>query len=124
EDVNVNWEKIKHRENENRPRFDIPRQLPALMRAEKVQKKAAKVGFDWPNIKGALAKIQEELEELKAATFTNSGSDMKDEVGDILFSVVNAARFLQVDPEEALTGTIEKFMKRFNYVERMAGEKG
>ena len=94
------------------------------MRAEKVQKKAAKVGFDWPNIKGALAKIQEELEELKAATFTNSGSDMKDEVGDILFSVVNAARFLQVDPEEALTGTIEKFMKRFNYVERMAGEKG
>jgi tetrapyrrole methylase family protein/MazG family protein len=107
EDVNVNWEKIKHSENENRPRFDIPRELPALMRAEKIQKKAAEVGFDWPDIKGAWDKIHEELDELDAAVQDNLTADVIGEVGDVLFAVVNTARFLQVDPEEALTRTIE-----------------
>lgn len=124
EDVNVNWEKIKHSEKKDRPRFDIPRKLPALMRAEKVQKKAADAGFDWPDITGAWAKILEELDELDAAVQAKSGSDMKAELGDLLFAVVNTARFLQVDPEDALSGTIDKFLGRFDYIESVALERG
>jgi len=124
EDVNVNWEKIKHGEKEDRPRFDIPRQLPALMRAEKVQKKAAEAGFDWPDVTGAWEKIYEELKELEDAVQDKSGSGVASEVGDVLFAVVNTARFLKVDPEEALTGTIDKFIYRFNYIENTARERG
>ncbi len=124
EDVNVNWEKIKHNEREDRPRFDIPRQLPALMRAEKVQKRAAEVGFDWPDVEGAWAKILEELQELDQAVQNQSSPEMKAELGDLLFAVVNTARFLQVDPEDALSGAIDKFITRFNYIERIASEKG
>lgn len=124
EDVNANWEKIKHREHEDRPRFDIPRQLPALMRAEKVQKKAAETGFDWPDMKGAWAKIYEELDELSSAVKDNAGSEVTGELGDLLFAVVNTARFLQVDPEEALGRTIDKFIRRFRYIEEAAEGKG
>lgn len=124
DDVNANWEKIKHREKEDRPRFDIPRQLPALMRAEKVQKKAAEVGFDWPNVEGAWAKIHEELQELDDAVEDKSNLEMKAELGDLLFAVVNTARFLQVDPEDALSGAIDKFITRFNDIEKAAIEKG
>lgn len=125
DDVNVNWEKIKHSEKENRPRFDIPRGLPALLRAEKVQKKAAEAGFDWPDIKGAWAKIYEELDELDSAVQNkNNGPEVIIEVGDLLFAIVNTARFLQVDPEEALTRTIDKFIKRFTYIENVARQQG
>ena len=124
EDVNVNWEKIKHTEKEHRPRFDIPRGLPALIRAEKVQKKAAETGFDWPDIQGAWAKIEEEMDELDAAVQDKCSDQVLAEVGDLLFAVVNTARFLKVDPEEALTRTIDKFVRRFSFIENVAGEKG
>ena len=124
EDVNVNWEKIKHSEKMDRPRFDIPRELPALMRAEKVQKKAAETGFDWPDISGAWEKIQEELAELSLAIQEQSHREVKGEVGDLLFAVVNVARFLQADPEEALTLTINKFIHRFKHIETRAEELG
>lgn len=124
EDVNVNWEKIKHTENLDRPRFDIPRGLPALLRAEKVQKKAAETGFDWPEITGAWEKVHEELEELTSAVEEHTYMEIQGEVGDLLFAVVNVARFLQVDPEEALTKTVNKFINRFGYIEKRAREMG
>lgn len=124
EDVNVNWEKIKHSEKSDRPRFDIPRELPALMRAEKVQKKAAETGFDWPDISGPWEKVYEELEELNSAVKRKSPPEIKGEIGDLLFAVVNTARFLHVDPEDALTLTIEKFIQRFRHIEQRAKEMG
>jgi len=117
EEVNTNWEKIKNKENKDRPRFDVPLGLPALMRAEKVQRKAADVGFDWPDIEGAWAKVEEELDELRGAVGSGPREAVVSEMGDLLFAVVNVSRFLEVDPEEALSLTVKKFVKRFGYIE-------
>ncbi len=93
--------------------------LPALQRAEKLQKRAARTGFDWPDQQGPLGKIVEEIEEVKAA---NTSAEQQDEIGDLLFAVVNWARHLNVDPEEALRGANRKFEKRFRTIESEGGE--
>lgn len=103
----------------------VPRDLPALMKAYKLQKKAAKVGFDWDSIDGVWAKIEEELAEFKeAVTGGHKAEDQTLELGDVLFSIVNAARYIGADPEEALSMTIAKFVRRFTYVEDKLREAG
>lgn len=120
------WENIKERENAGKTRTDrlagVPLALPALTRAAKVQKKAAEVGFDWTEVTPAVDKVREETEELIAA-YSAAEPDkarVAEELGDLLFSVVNVARFLKVDPEEALRMTTNKFIRRFSHVEQQA----
>ena len=100
----------------------VARSLPALWRAEKVQKKAEKAGFDWPDVSGALDKLSEELEELKTAVA--EGTNVEEELGDLLFSAVNVSRFVKVDTEEALNGATDKFIGRFRKVEEEAARQG
>lgn len=126
DEVLVNWDKIKSQEKGMSARKSyldgIPRMMPALLRAEKVQAKAARVGFDWPDYQGALDKVNEELAEVKEAIVLNQPDQVKLELGDLLFAVVNLARLLKVEAEDALSKTIGKFMQRFCYIERRAGE--
>ena len=123
-----NWDVIKKRTKKQKSQTEsmlsIPREFPALMRADKVQKKASKVGFDWDNADGAFDKISEELAELKIAVASGDKDNMREELGDLLFSVVNVSRFIGVDSEEALTGSTDKFIDRFSKVEKMAEERG
>jgi len=125
-----NWEAMKAEEKRRKGDASrtsvldgIPKDLPALPRAYKLQKKAAKVGFDWPDLSGVFAKIEEELAELKSAA-GQSPERSREELGDLLFAVVNAARFLHVDPEEALAGANRKFADRFRHIERRLAESG
>jgi tetrapyrrole methylase family protein/MazG family protein len=104
--------------------LSIPREFPALMRADKVQKKASKVGFDWDNVDGAFQKVSEELNELKEAYLKGDNENIHEELGHLLFSVVNVSRFVKVDSEEALTNSTDKFINRFSKVEKMASEQG
>lgn len=124
EEALKNWEQMKAEEKkrkgapERQSLLDgIPKDLPALPRAHKVQKKAAGVGFDWPDLEGVFDKIEEELKELRYASEHESQERRQDELGDLLFAVVNASRFLKADPEEALAGTNRKFAARFHYIE-------
>ena len=125
-EVLSNWEALKRKEKGQATNTDaleaVARALPALWRAEKVQKKARKAGFDWPDVSGALDKLSEELEELKTAAA--EGTNVAEELGDLLFSAVNAARFLKVDPEDALNGATDKFIGRFRKVEAQAAAQG
>lgn len=98
--------------------------LPALIRARKVQSKATKVGFDWNDVSGALDKLTEEISELKEAIDACDSVNISEELGDLLFSVVNVSRFLKVEPEEALTKSTEKFISRFEKLENLAKERG
>ena len=100
----------------------IPLELPALMRAQKVQSKASKVGFDWDSQDGAFSKLNEEINELKNAISHNDKANIKEELGDVLFSCVNISRFIDVDSEEALKASTDKFIDRFKIVERLADE--
>ena len=117
-----NWEDLKREEKGQETHTAalsaVARSLPALWRAEKVQKKAKKAGLDWPDLSDALDKLSEELEELKTAVA--QGSNVAEELGDLLFSAVNAARFVKVDPEETLTAATDKFIARFAQVEALA----
>lgn len=128
EQVLENWDVIKKQtksqKSQTESMLSIPREFPALMRADKVQKKAAKVGFDWASVDGALDKVSEELEELKEAITMGVVDNANEELGDLLFSVVNVSRFISVDSEEALTNATDKFIDRFSKVEKMAEEKG
>ena len=128
-----NWEQMKAEEKrrkgfspEKASALDgIPRDLPALMKAYKLQKKASKVGFDWDNIDGVFQKIEEELGELRqAVTEGQSDEDTALELGDLLFAVSNAARFIGADPEEALSRTNRKFIRRFSYIEEQLAAQG
>ena len=125
-EVLVNWDALKRQEKDQETYTDtltaVAKSLPALWRAEKVQKKAKKAGFDWPDCTGAVDKLSEELDELKEAIA--QGSNMEEELGDLLFSVVNVSRFLKADPVEALNTATEKFISRFAKVERMALSQG
>ena len=120
------WENIKVQEkgtSDVTSRMEkVPKALPALVRAAKIQKKAAESGFDWDDISGAFEKVQEEYREVSECYAENpSGLDaLKEEIGDLLFSVVNIARFLDIDPEAALDYTTNKFIRRFSYVEKAA----
>lgn len=127
EEVLRNWDTIKMRTKAQKTQTEamqsVSKALPALMRSAKVQKKAAKVGFDWPDVGGALEKVTEELGELKSAIDAHDGDGCREELGDLLFSVVNVSRFLHVDAEEALTRASEKFIGRFERVEHLAEKK-
>ncbi len=112
----ANWEKIKREENKGT--MEVPLSLPALVLANKVQEKARRVGFDWEDYRGPREKIEEELRELDNAITT--GGNVKEEIGDLLFSVVNTARLLGVDSESALRDTVRKFISRFNQMEELA----
>lgn len=103
---------------------NVPKELPALMRAQKIQHRAAKAGFDWDNADGAMDKLYEEIDELKTAMAHNNQAEIEDEFGDLLFSCVNVSRFINVDSEEALTSATNKFLSRFTQVEKMAQEIG
>ncbi len=121
--VAARWEELKKAEGKGT--FDgIPRALPALMRAEKVGKKASRLGFDWPDVEGPLAKLDEELAELRQAIASGDATAAAAELGDLLFSVVNVARHLKADPEAALDRTTERFLARFRYIERRLAETG
>jgi MazG family protein len=124
----VAWEEHKRRERAQKHAgllADVPNALPALTRANKLGKRAAQVGFEWPDVRGALDKIEEEIRELKHEVAI--GADQKaiaDELGDVLFCVVNVSRYLNVDPEAALRATNAKFERRFGYVEERLREQG
>ena len=116
--------KSKGMKTQSESMLSVPRELPALMRAQKIQQKAAKVGFDWDNIDGAFEKLDEEINELKIALEHGIKSEIEDEFGDVLFSCVNISRFLKTDSEEALTSATDKFLERFSVVEKLAEENG
>ena len=115
-------ESIKGTRTASSKRDSIPVELPALMRAQKVQSKAAKVGFDWDNQDGAFSKLNEEINELKIALSHNNQAEIEDEFGDVLFSCVNISRFIGVDSEESLKASTDKFITRFKIVEKLAVE--
>ena len=123
-----NWDAIKRAEKKMDAQTDllrhVPKTLPSLMRAEKVQGRARRVGFDWPDVSGAWDALDSELAELKAAEAQGDADAMTDELGDVLFSVVNVARFLKVDPELALARATDKFVRRFGKTEQLARERG
>ncbi|MBN7774160.1 nucleoside triphosphate pyrophosphohydrolase [Clostridium aminobutyricum] len=122
------WENVKRKEkgkaNGKSRLTDVPKALPALTRSYKVQARAAEVGFDWDDVSCAFHKIKEETEELLEVYKTEDRDSIIAELGDLLFSVVNVARFLKVDPEEALNSTSEKFIRRFAHIENVAVAKG
>ncbi len=128
EDVVDLWEEIKKEEKGSKTQTsvlkDVPPILPALMRSYKVQEKAAKVGFDWDHIDDAWKKVIEETEELHEAYKCGEKEKTEEELGDLLFAVVNVARFLKIEPELALAGTINKFIRRFEYIEEKSRETG
>jgi tetrapyrrole methylase family protein/MazG family protein/ATP diphosphatase len=124
-EVLKNWEQIKAKEKGNRGLIEgVPRALPALVRAQRVGEKVARVGFDWPSIEGPRAKVSEELAELDAALAAGDQGKVEDELGDVLFSLVNLARHVKtpdgggIDAEAALRRTIDKFVRRFGHVEQ------
>jgi tetrapyrrole methylase family protein/MazG family protein len=126
EDVTREWEKLKEKEGKRRESSldGIPTSLPALDRAYKLQKRAAKVGFDWSSYRGIKEKVLEELDEIEEALKRGDRDKLKEEVGDFLFMAVNLARFLGVYPEEALREANRKFEERFRYMEKRAKEEG
>ena len=121
DEVVKNWEAIKNKEkgflSHTGILKDVPSNLPALMRSYKVQQKAAQVGFDWDDIEDVIKKVDEEIVELKEVYKSKNVERITDEMGDVFFALVNLSRFLDVQPELALTGTINKFIKRFEYIE-------
>ena len=126
-EVIVNWDAIKRREKKQKPKSaldGVPQGLPALLRANKLQMKAAKVGFDWDDIAPVWDKVAEELAELRQAAAVGNPSEIEDELGDVVFAVVNLGRFLGVETEVALNRANNKFSRRFNQVEEMLRQQG
>lgn len=131
EDVKQRWDEIKKQEKTGQGRVpsgsvlgDVPRSLPALVEAEKISKKAADAGFEWPDVSGVVEKLQEEAAELARARKSGDQEHIQDEIGDLLFTLVNLARFLKVDPEQALRKTNARFRKRFAFIEKEIGAVG
>jgi len=122
------WEEMKRKEPRNLQRKSaldgVPKALPALLRAGQIQSRAARVGFDWPGIEPVLQKVEEELQELQEAVDSQKRAAIERELGDVLFSLVNYARFLEVDAEAAMQGAIRRFSGRFQMMEAQASEKG
>ena len=118
--VEKNWEAIKLKEGKKSVLEGVPKSLPALVKAYRIQDKVAGVGFDWDNDEEVLAKVKEELEELSTEIDSGDLNQMEAELGDVMFSLVNYARFLKINPETALERTNKKFIKRFNYIEEKA----
>ncbi|MGK0233313.1 MAG: MazG family protein, partial [Salibacteraceae bacterium] len=119
-DVQRNWELLKLKEGKQSVLEGVPKSLPALVKANRIQDKVAGVGFDWEEPQQVFEKLQEELEELQHEVDENNADKIEAEFGDVLFSMINYARFLKVDPENALERTNKKFIKRFQYLEAKA----
>ena len=126
DEVLTNWEQIKLKEGEKKSVLGgVPKQLPALLRAHRIQEKAAGVGFDFPNKEGAWEKVEEEIREFHHLAETQTDPDaLEAEFGDVLFALVNYARFAGVTPENALRRTNDKFVRRFQHIERRLAEQG
>ncbi|WKN33100.1 nucleoside triphosphate pyrophosphohydrolase [Porifericola rhodea] len=127
ETVERNWEQIKLKEKGNSKKTvlgGVPKSLPALVKAMRIQDKARGVGFDWENKKQVWEKVQEEMEEFRVEEEASKQEQMQEEFGDLLFSLVNYARFTGINPEEALERSNKKFIKRFNYLEEKAKQEG
>lgn len=126
--ISSRWEELKKQERVAKGQTgildDIPVNLPALTRAHKLQKRASSVGFDWPDLQGVLQKIEEELEEVKQAIQAQDQQEVKNELGDLLFAVVNACRHSKTEPESALRKTNIKFEQRFRYIEEQLKQRG
>jgi nucleoside triphosphate diphosphatase len=126
EEVLVHWEAQKKKEGKQRESIleGIPKTLPSLLRAHRIQDRASRVGFDWERVEDVLLKLEEELEEFRAALKGKKQEEIEDELGDIFFVLVNISRFVGINPEDALRKTISKFISRFRYIEMAAREKG
>jgi XTP/dITP diphosphohydrolase len=124
EEVKQNWENIKLMEGKKSVLEGVPKSLPALVKANRIQEKVAGVGFDWEHPEQVFEKLQEELGELQEEIKSNNADQMESEFGDVFFSMVNYARFLGVNPENALERTNKKFIDRFQYLEGKAKELG
>ncbi|MEZ4875626.1 MAG: nucleoside triphosphate pyrophosphohydrolase [Flavobacteriaceae bacterium] len=124
EEVKQNWEKLKLKEGKKSVLEGVPKSLPALVKANRIQDKVAGVGFDWEEPQQVFEKLKEELEELQHEVKEGNQEKMEQEFGDVLFSMINYARFLKVDPENALERTNKKFIRRFQYLELKAKEAG
>jgi MazG family protein len=123
-EVKRNWERIKLTEGRTSVIDGVPREMPALLRALRIQEKASKVGFDWKRKRDVWKKVDEEIQELAGAERSKVHSRVEEEFGDLLFSLVNYSRFLGVNPEFALKGSIEKFSERFTHVEQELQRRG
>ena len=124
EDVKRNWEKLKMKEGKTSVLSGVPKSLPALVKAIRIQEKAKQVGFEWDQKEQVFEKIQEELGELQDAVSANDPRQIEEEMGDVLFSLINYARFLNTDADLALERTNQKFMKRFQQMEELAQQEG
>lgn len=126
EQVLQHWESFKVREKQERQSIldGIPRDLPALLKAHRIQERVARVGFDWEKVEDVFCKVKEELREFEEACYSQEDDRIEDELGDLFFAVVNVARFLEKDPEAALQRTIRKFTRRFNYIEQQVKQSG
>ena len=123
EDVKENWEKLKLKEGKKSILQGVPKSLPSMVKAIRLQEKSKTVGFEWENIEQVYAKVEEELLELKEAVKNGDHNKIEDEMGDVFFSMVNFARFLQVDADSALERTNKKFIRRFMAIEAVATEQ-
>jgi XTP/dITP diphosphohydrolase len=124
EEVKTNWEKLKMKEGRKSVMDGVPQAMPALMRAQRLQEKASKVGFDWDRKELAWKKVEEELAEFKQASADGDKNAEQAEFGDLLFSLVNYGRFLRLNSEDALRGTVNKFVTRFQHIEKRLKENG
>jgi len=124
DEVKQNWERLKMKEGRTSVLEGVPRSMPALIRALRVQQRAAKVGFDWENEDQVWKKVREELEEVREALKGGKQIRREEEFGDLLFALVNYARFLRINPENALRGTIDTFTRRFQYIEQELAKRG
>jgi len=117
-EVQMNWEEIKLKKNKRNSLLEgVPASAPALLRAERLQERAAKVSFDWNRLTDVVDKLDEEIKELKSAISVNKRQEIEEEMGDILFSLVNISRFLEISAEDSLRMSNEKFARRFKYIE-------
>ena len=123
DEVKKNWEQIKMKEGKKSVLSGVPQSLPAMIKAYRMQEKTAQVGFEWDHIDQVWEKVEEEIEEFKEAEVRLNQEDMEDEFGDILFALINYARFRGIDPETALEKVNKKFKTRFEYIEANATEK-
>lgn len=126
EEVLVHWEEQKKREGKQRESVldGIPKELPSLLRAHRLQDRASRVGFDWAKVEDVLPKLDEELAEFREALKRQRTDEIEDELGDIFFVLVNISRFVGINPEDALRKTISKFISRFRYIEMAAADRG
>lgn len=124
DEVTTNWEKLKQKEGNKGALSGVPNSMPSLLKALRIQDKARAIGFDWEDPSQVWEKVQEELGELQVEVLANNEQKLEQEFGDVLFALINYARFLKVNPEDALEKTNKKFMFRFNYMEQKIKEQG